>query len=163
MYKFIFLDIDGVLNSEIYALHCLNNNIKMTANEPIDERNIKHLNHIIEKTKAKVIISSSWRLSQSYQILAEFLHQKGFVGEVIGATPNLRGIERGNEILEFIRVYCEKSNIETYYKDFKDYVIIDDDDDMLYIQRNNFIQTDPYCGLTATLAQNAIEILGEAK
>lgn len=41
------------------------------------------------------------------------------------------------------------------------YVILDDDSDMLYWHRNNYLWVDPYCGLTPNLVQKAKFILSE--
>ena len=41
------------------------------------------------------------------------------------------------------------------------YVILDDDSDMLYDQRNNFIQTHMYDGLSEDDVKKAIEILNK--
>lgn len=39
------------------------------------------------------------------------------------------------------------------------YVILDDESDMLFTQRNNFIQTDSHLGLTLGKMHSAIQIL----
>lgn len=75
--KVIFLDIDGVLNSEKF----LENN----KNQPIDRNSVGILKNIIDKTGAVIVMSSGWRLwfddsmlphdgySQClYEILCEF-------------------------------------------------------------------------------------------
>jgi len=41
------------------------------------------------------------------------------------------------------------------------YCIIDDDTDMLYEQRNNFVNTDPQTGLTLDNVSKVIEILNK--
>ena len=78
--KVLFLDIDGVLNSEnwfAYRIYCVKNNmVNILMNfVDTDDRNIKHkltmlddraianLNRIIEETGCKVVLSSSWRSS----------------------------------------------------------------------------------------------------
>ena len=76
--KVLFLDIDGVLNSQNwfgYRLYCSKNNIYdrilnfTDINDDyinhmlsmIDDRAIVNLNRIIEETGCKVVLSSSWR------------------------------------------------------------------------------------------------------
>lgn len=54
MTKYIFLDIDGVLNSE----HTWDDNIT----DSISDQYLENLRHIVEKTDAKIILSSSWRI-----------------------------------------------------------------------------------------------------
>lgn len=52
--KVIFLDIDGVLNSEEF--------LKNNENEMIDRNNVNILKSIINKTEAVIVMSSGWRL-----------------------------------------------------------------------------------------------------
>jgi hypothetical protein len=52
--KVIFLDIDGVLNSQEF----LQNN----KSESIDRRNVSVLKNVINKTGAVIVMSSAWRL-----------------------------------------------------------------------------------------------------
>ena len=60
--KVIFLDIDGVLNtSETFIEQSKNYKQKGTYNVEIDEFRVEYLKQIIEKTDAKIVLSSSWR------------------------------------------------------------------------------------------------------
>ncbi len=52
--KVLFLDIDGVLNSQEF----LQNN----KSEPIDRRNVRVIKNVIDKTGAVIVMSSAWRL-----------------------------------------------------------------------------------------------------
>jgi len=47
--------------------------------------------------------------------------------------------------------------------DFNKYIILDDDSDMLYWQRNNFICIDGGPGLTENVAYKAIRMLNSMK
>ena len=53
--KIIFLDIDGVLNSLRY------DNAKDNTQGNIDETRLLLLKEIVDKTSAKIVLSSSWR------------------------------------------------------------------------------------------------------
>jgi hypothetical protein len=72
---------------------------------------------------------------------------------VVGKTNDLRVgkygdcMLRGNEILQWIKENSEFLGVK-YYNDYKHYLILDDDSDMLYWQRNNFICVDFFCGMT---------------
>ena len=59
--------------------------------------------------------------------------------------------QRGLEISEYIN----KSGL------VQNYVILDDDSDMLYIQKDHFIKTDTYKGLSEENVQQAIQILNK--
>jgi hypothetical protein len=137
-----------------------------------DPEAINRLNAIIELTNAKVVVSSSWRHGRSVEELQMILDTVGFVGEVIDKTVHLGGIDgytipRGCEIehwlekkgfqrinwsIEKQQMYIDKSQV-------KNYIILDDDSDMLYTQKEHFIHTSWKSGLTDELMHKSIEIL----
>ena len=175
--KVLFLDIDGVLNSEnwfAYRIYCVKNNMvnilmnfvdtddsnikhKLTM---LDDRAIANLNRIIEETGCKVVLSSSWRSSiESENIFTQnLLKLKGFKYEFYDVTPRLWfsdfSIRRGEEIKFWLDKESEKHEIESF-------VILDDDSDMLPEQMNNFIHVDGQVGLTDRDVLTAIEILNK--
>jgi hypothetical protein len=159
MNKIIFLDFDGVLNSQLWYVRTKGSREQ----DDLDKEAIEFLNHLIKDTGAKVVVSSTWRLGRTVDELQEILTRNGFIGEVIDKTISMNigkdgdCILRGNEILQWMKAHPEI--LGCYYSDYKNYVIFDDDSDMLYWQRNNFIQTDPYVGLTPTDIYKAKKIL----
>ena len=54
--KVIFLDVDGVLNSQQLFEKCEDDQLIS-----VDEDNIKNLKTIVDATGAKIVLSSSWR------------------------------------------------------------------------------------------------------
>ena len=175
--KVLFLDIDGVLNSEnwfAYRIYCVKNNmVNILMNfVDTDDRNIKHkltmlddraianLNRIVEETDCKVVLSSSWRSSiESENIFTQnLLKLKGFKYEFYDVTPRLWfsdfSIRRGEEIKFWLDKESEKHEIESF-------VILDDDSDMLPEQMSNFIHVDGQVGLTDRDVLTAIEILNK--
>lgn len=153
-FPLIFLDVDGVLN---------NNSYRTDPPNLICPHNIVNLNKIIEATKAKIVISSSWRET----ITTEFLKSFGCIGEVIGYTPRLSfhcekeptyrySVPRGCEIKAWIEL--NKADLGVKVSKLK-YVILDDDSDMLYWQRDKFLWVDPHNGITPSIAHKAIQIL----
>lgn len=162
--KLIFLDFDGVITN-LESRYCLNN------------EKMELVKRICDETGAKIVISSSWRvrdvettlesISKSSRdndpfILAEY---------VIDITPrfhfkygdNYVTIHRGEEIQYIIdkykyRIYKQEStNIDR----LDNYVILDDDIDMLLWQADHFIKTDPYEGITEDDVKKAISILND--
>ena len=131
------------------------------------------LNELITKTGAKVVISSTKRCTkyakESYEAnlkcIQDMWKARGFVGEVIGTTPHLwlensrlnhleykSSIPRGCEIegfleqdLKFHHINWSKEEQQKYMDSsgVENYIIIDDDSDMLYTQRNHFVHTLP--------------------
>ena len=176
--KVLFLDIDGVLNSENwfgYRLYCIKNNMFnevinfVNTNDErikyklsmIDDRAIANLNRIIEETGCKVVLSSSWRSCvEAENTLTEYLLKlKGFKYEFYDVTPRLWFSDfsnrRGEEIKFWLDKESEKNEIESF-------VILDDDySDILPEQMNNFIHVDGQVGLTDKDVFTAIEILNK--
>jgi hypothetical protein len=163
-FKTLFVDIDGVLNSEIFYRDRqagYNNAFKMEHPlSEIDMVSVGFLSMITEQTGAKVVITSTWRLGRSVKELQDMLAQCGFTGEVIGVTPVLDMhhdcIVRGNEILKWM---LDNRDLVGSQFDYRHYAILDDDFDMLLSQKDNFIQIDSWCGITSKNAQRAIKIL----
>lgn len=128
--KVVFLDIDGVLN-----VYCRNRDEFGCCFHKHFESNLQM---IIEKTNAKIVISSTWRMS-GLSIMQKMWMQRKLAGEIIGITPCCSEIndvefydkvERGHEIQQWLN-----NNI------VENYCIIDDDNDMLESQKNNFVRT----------------------
>ena len=60
--KIVFLDIDGVLNSDAFADYMLmEDNVDIFNEDMLDERAIAQLKKIVESAKAEIVLSSSWR------------------------------------------------------------------------------------------------------
>jgi hypothetical protein len=166
--KIIFLDFDGVLNSEIFAAE---NKIDKDSGQEIgtyphnqfDNRCIKLLNNITSATGAKIVISSSWRKNRTLEELQLLCKQIGIKAEVIGKTPYLsysnhkKTVPRGCEILAWLQMNEGLLGCEIHK--YRKYVIIDDESDMLFWQRENFFKTDAYCGLSPSLAYRITNFL----
>lgn len=133
---------------------------------------VNRLNTIITLTGAKVVVSSSWRHGRSVEELQSILNQVGFVGEIIDITPYFGGIEgytipRGCEIERWLdtkgfqRINWSKEEQQKHIdKSFvKNYIILDDDSDMLYNQREHFVHTGWKSGLDDSAMQKSIDIL----
>jgi hypothetical protein len=157
--KTIFLDFDGVLNSHLFYAKGRPTKIE----DHIDESAVSRLNSLIQSTDAKIVVTSVWRNSRTVKELQELLTRNGFVGEVVGKTKNLQIGEDGDCILRGNEILCWMKNnkdlIGADYWEYHNYVILDDDSDMLYWQRNNFIHVDPWCGLTPNTIFRAEKLL----
>lgn len=160
--KIIFLDIDGVLNCENAYRKDECNYTKWNWEDGTEDHHQSFcswskelLNKLIDETGAKIVISSTWR-SSGVDFMRKVWELEGMHGEIIGITPNFRSykinIPRGIEIQHYLeeelkfhhinwdkdiqKEYMEKSGVENY-------IIIDDDSDMLYGQRNHFVHVLP--------------------
>lgn len=157
MDKVIFLDFDGVLASMDYLriTGSLKNEMILETNMDVygslfDPRCVLCLQWIIEKTKAKIVVSSVWKFMGFEKILAMW-DKRDLPGKIIDITPNIDGCScRGNEIAQWL----QKNNCERY-------IIIDDDSDMLEEQLPFFIHTNSIYGLNHELSVKAIKILND--
>lgn len=119
--KVIFLDIDGVLvtrNSIIYQYL----NFPDDTSIRFSKKAVKNLNKLIRLTKAKIVISSTWRLFHSLEELKNIIKKQGIRGEIISTTSVEKatieeGIPRGQKISDWLEQHPE----------VEQYVIIDDD------------------------------------
>lgn len=110
--KVIFLDVDGVLNSDEYFDKIKNLNINGIQSE-IDVEKIKLLNIAINETKAKIVLTSSWRYTRNAQELRKLLSEYGISTD---STPFIQN-ERGLEIKQYL----------SEHPDVEDFVIVDDE------------------------------------
>lgn len=122
----IFLDIDGVLNSDKYFdsisnKECINPVDRLMLD--IDMSKVKLLLEVINKTNAKIVITSSWRRMKLYPYIKERLVSMGL--PVVGETPFLEG-QRGEEI----RAYLADNQVDNFCiiddEVFKDYNTLED-------------------------------------
>lgn len=154
--KVIFLDVDGVLNSE--HSHSIDNNENWMENE-VSDIHIQWLKKIVDETGAKIVLSSSWRhyhpkatgsntiTDPLFKVLDRKLREAGL--EIIDITPDLRGKMRGLEVQEWLNAHLDVTK----------YVILDDDADFTVEQKPFFVNTTFKYGLTEILAIKAINIL----
>ena len=146
----IFLDIDGVLNHHLYYE---NNHKKLDLSKEenhLDPSRIKLINTLCKQANCKVVVSSTWRIGTEIEELQVILNSRGATFEIIDKTGKCCSGIRGVEIYNWW-----KDNKDNY----NNYVIFDDDGDMLLWQKNNFFQIDGYCGITPTVIYKAERFL----
>ena len=106
--KLIFLDIDGVLNSELYARRFFDDKIyekDPKASNLVDSNAVQLVLKIIKETNAKLIISSSWRSLTYKHTIEDFKQFKDLtplLPFIYGITPHTRNANRGEEIKYFL-------------------------------------------------------------
>jgi hypothetical protein len=168
MKKIIFLDIDGVLATPDYL---------KDGEWALNPKKQELLGEILNKTNAEIVLSSSWRL-HTLEDTKDYMQQEGFlyVDKIIGVTIRAYqyidkstkihlSIPRGVEIQQWIDTHIHSDNGKNFSRkkigvDYQ-YVILDDDSDMLYVQRNHFIQTNSTTGLMHNNVIRAVAILNE--
>lgn len=153
MTKIIFLDFDGVLNTEHYQ-GLLQYQGKPWQDEYgafFDPKAVKQLKRIIDATDADIVVESSWKYL-GLDAMKELWEVRNLPGTIIDITPSLLGKNKGVEITSWLSKYA-KQDIR--------YVIIDDEYVILDSQLPHFILTNPYEGITEEQANRAISMLNE--
>lgn len=149
--KILFLDIDGVVNHQEFYKRRENDETLKSLPYPLCEFDplvVDRINYILDETNSKLVISSSWRFNEHLQNIFDNV---GFKHKIYDITPYGMGKCRGHEIKEWLNKHTDVTN----------YVIIDDDSDMLKEQKKHFIRTSELTGLTSKLTEKAIKILNE--
>jgi len=162
----VFLDVDGVINlvwpmpRKIYDDRRYDEEFDVFEKHGYrilqwpNHKAIDLLNKLFKEANCKVVISSSWRsrVDDTQSRLQKTFAYDGLHADIIGATPELYAICRGNEIKAWIDNHPE---IE-----IDNYVIIDDEEMMRDDQQDNFIKTNPYDGFDFQNYEDAMKIFG---
>lgn len=148
MRRILFLDIDGVLNHEYWYHSVVNDTAGEYFDRDIDPGCIKCLNLLPQNVE--VVISSSKGFEPK---TVDALKGSGLELPIIGGTDHYHydWICRGNEIQKWI---CHNLKDQDY-----EYVILDDDLDMLLSQVENFILVPRTHGLNRSHIDKAKTIL----
>ena len=155
--KIIFLDFDGVITT-------------VKSRWMIDPHKCKMIKTICDATDAKIVISSSWRRGNLEKTIEEITNEEIVYGNqpftiperVVGVTNRMYSCKYG--VADERYGVCRGVEIGRYiieHPDITNYVILDDDMDMLLTQKDNFIQTDGYDGISDKDVIKAIEILNK--
>ena len=166
MSKILFLDIDGVLNTERQHDRCVETGAAYVDNfgydfDPVAVANLKK---IVDETGADIVISSSWKF-WGLSTMQKLWDSRGLPGKILDVTPNnvsdelLLSVDlsrmdmpagKGSEIKEWLS--ASGQNVIHY-------AILDDVPDMLPEQQSHFVQTDPRIGITQDDVNKVISIL----
>lgn len=165
--KYIFLDFDGVLNTDNYQLRCRAEGLphKDEFGPVFDPEAIENLGMILQAVpEARIVITSSWNIDglEVMRLLWEKRRLPGCVLDIthcyipdfdnmsIAEIMNVSPVGRGADI----KAWQEENNAMD-----APYVIIDDLPDIFPEQKPHFVQTDPCDGITLEDAMKAIAIL----
>lgn len=161
--KFLFLDVDGVLNCMLYC--------DRTGKE-LNPENIRRLKQIVDATGTMIVLSSTWKriwdsedeeCKRMKQRLLSALREYSL--SISTCTPNLKSGNRPQEIDVFLSAYRKAHSDEILY-----YAILDDDykpeDYEPYGLERHLISTKYFCneeegGIQDSHVLKAIKLLGK--
>ena len=166
--KIIFLDFDGVLNTEYHQRQLqFEGKIWQDKHGAIfDPEAVKQLQAIVDKTHADIVIESSWKYL-GLEAMQDMWKDRQLPGKVIGITPSAISdnilLSTDLDVLDSSMLHCKGAEIASWLHENNmqevPYVIIDDEYVILESQLPHFILTNPYDGLIEELAMRAIGIL----
>ena len=153
MTKLVFLDIDGVLDT--YKSHYM-----------LDPVLLDRLGRILERTGAKIVVSSSWRAMDVAETI-EFMTDPDnpcvghnpfpYTDKIIGITPILFSVAEG----DIDRPATRGEEIAAYLKSHPcdSYVILDDCDEVFSDQQPHLVLVNDEVGLSDADVEIAVGIL----
>ena len=170
MEKYIFLDFDGVLNTEHYQnlLYHEGKAWQDAYGAYFDPETVEQLRRIIEATHAEIVVESSWKYL-GFEAIQEMWDIRQMPGRIIDIMPSSVSdswlLNANLDDIDPAMGHCKGMEIASWLSDHAKpgtkYVIIDDEYVILDSQLPNFILTNPYDGLTEDLAERAISILNK--
>lgn len=166
----IFLDFDGVLNTEKYYCELKSKGLPSDDKygQLFDPEAVANLRKIIDATDARIVVSSSWRY-MGLNVLQRMWYDRDLPGRIVDITPlhllddklcdtdltqvDMLSLCRGNEIKwYFDEVLDANSNSRRF-------VIFDDLKEVLPELQDHFIRIDPIVGITEEDVERAVEIM----
>lgn len=161
MDKYIFLDFDGVLNSgnNYNRLVMSGLPVKDRYGTLFDAKCVSRLDMVLERTGAKIIVTSSWRYVLSLRELDAMWRERELPGAIsdilpldVPLPPNPYSPQRGAEIEEWFRRRRKQAAKCRY-------AIIDDVPDFLPHQMPHVVCTNPDKGFSDENVEQAVALL----
>lgn len=168
--KIIFLDIDGVLNTEYYQ------RMLQYEGKPwqdghgafFDPQAVQQLQRIVDATDAGIVIESSWKYL-GLEAMQAMWQDRRLPGRVLDITPSAISdsvlLSADLDLTDPSTLHCKGAEIASWlsdngiHDDDVPYVILDDEYVILESQQPHFVMTNPYDGITEELAARAIHLL----
>jgi len=114
-----------------------------------DQKCVSNINYIISLTRAKIVVSSTWRNNFTIEELKVIFRSRGISGEVIDKTGI--GLTRGEEIRQWLDT-----------NEVTDYVVIDDQvkDILSWVDKNRVVEVNCQLGFESDeLVDKVLDIL----
>ena len=170
MKKIIFLDFDGVLNTEHYQNYLMYERTPWQDKHGalFDPEAVQQLKRIVDVTKADIVIESSWKYL-GLKAMQVMWKERDLPGKVIGITDSSVSdnwlLTANLDDIDPALGHCKGMEIASWLADNTKndvrYVIIDDEYVCLESQIPYFVLTNPHDRITEEIANSAIAILNE--
>lgn len=168
--KVIFLDLDGVLNTEYYQRMLQYEGKPWQDKHGVlfDPQAVEQLQRIVDATHADIVIESSWKYL-GLEAMQRMWKDRRLPGRVIDITPSAISdsvlLSADLDITDLSSLHCKGTEIASWLADNEmhdvPYVIIDDEYVILELQQPHFVMTNPYEGITGDIATIAINVLNK--
>lgn len=148
-FNIIFLDIDGVVNTE-HHLRWQKRQTGTMKNRNWSPVACRHIMLLCEQFDARIVISSTWRIDHEMHVLRSILDRNDINPELlIGATPILVHEAKAGS-------FCRGDEIKRWLEEnaYRNYVIIDDllPSEFLEEQHSNLVTVKPDKGFAVKQA-----------
>ena len=156
--KVIFLDFDGVMDTEYYDQYLHDNGLPVSDCHGIvfDPYCVDNLKAIIDQTGADIVVTSTWKYFMTYQDFLNMWEDRSLPGFITDVTPTLGpSCLRGDEI----EAWLNECQAECQY------VIIDDLDGSNFHddQIARLLVVNPYNGLDEDTVSRAVALLNTTR
>ena len=174
MRRYVFIDFDGVLNTERHHSELVSSGQKCSDQygplfDPVAVGNLKR---IVDETEAEIVIISSWKL-EGVERMIDIWKVRRMPGVLAGCTPDyISGMDLLNVNLEdpaaFANLAGKGNEVKQWLKenspkkaDGYRYVSVDDVSECLPEKMEHFIQVNRRVGITENDAEKAIMLLNK--
>jgi hypothetical protein len=165
--KLIFLDFDGVINSTKW-MH--SDQFKQETKDLsdadlylikvqylIDPNSIQLINELVDRSKAEVVVSSTWRHKFSIDELNSILKSRGSTFNIIDKTPRRYSNRFSQTIARGIEI---QAYLDSLPHSPDSIVILDDIDNMLHLSKYLILTYDE-TGITTQNIESALKMLNK--
>ena len=96
----MFLDFDGVMVTDRHQeqLVAINSPLRDEYGAKFDPVCVENLRQIINNTDADIVVTSTWKMALGLDGMQRMWQARHLPGKVVGVTPDIDTIHRGNEI-----------------------------------------------------------------
>lgn len=156
--KILFLDFDGVMVTDRYQTQLMASNrpLRDSYGVMFDPVCVECLKQIVDNTNAYIVVTSTWKMEMKLEGIRQMWDDRHLPGKVIGVTPDIDPIHRGDEIEAWLEVCGESCR----------YAIIDDTPFTNFFREEQLqflFQVDERTGIDENTMQQVIGHLNSSK